>query len=122
MVTSINNNSNTVNATVTVVAVPTKTYDGGSQRRMILKEAEEAAVQDAQDSKQRDPFMFYSNDANRFAYLLHRDVEPPQQQQMSVVRKTRISFEIYPDLLFDDILINVNADATAGIAQEEANQ
>lgn len=107
MVTSINNNSNTVNATVTVVAVPTKTYDGGSQRRMILKEAEEAAVQDAQDSKQRDPFMFYSNDANRFAYLLHRDVEPPQQQQMSVVRKTRISFEVYPDLLFDDILINV---------------
>jgi hypothetical protein len=117
MVPPPNNKNLNKAANPTFVTVPTKTYDGGSQGRMISEG--EATSREIQDPKKRDPFLFYSNDSNRFSYLLYRSVELPQQQQMPVVRKTRISFEVYPDLLLDNLLINVNADAAAPAVRDQ---
>ena len=114
-------------AMATFFEVPTKTYDGGSspKRPRIHKEV---LLETPQDLKQKDPFLFYSNDANRLAYLLgHENVASQQQQQQHwqpVVRKTKISFEVYPDLLLEDLFINdaAAAAAAAAVVQQEPNQ
>ena len=88
---------------VTVVQVPTKTYDGG------VTEHEAAARKGSMKpvyNKQEDPFMWYSNQETRMNAMLFKDsdVQATANSNKKVVRKTRISFEIHPSLLFDDII------------------
>lgn len=101
------NSKSTVHSNnVIVVQVPTKTYDGGSS----VKEHEAVARKGSMKSvynKQEDPFMWYSNQETRMNAMLFKDSDVPATATNSnkkVVRKTRISFEIHPSLLFDDII------------------
>ena len=97
---------------VAVITIPTKTYDGGTPRRSPNAEnrRNEGLHQDP-NCKDKDPFLYYSNEANRLSYLLgqaHGDggqLEPPTK------RKTRLSFEVHPDLLLyeDNMFPNVAA-------------
>ena len=91
---------------VVVVQVPTKTYDGG-----YVREHEAVARKGSMKSvnnKQEDPFMWYSNQETRMNAMLFKDSDVPAatatNNNKKVVRKTRISFEIHPSLLFDDII------------------
>ena len=80
---------------VIVVQVPTKTYDGGKESMKSV------------NNKQEDPFMWYSNQETRMNAMLFKNNDVPATATNSnkkVVRKTRISFEIHPSLLFDDII------------------
>ena len=91
---------------VTVVQVPTKTYDGG------VTEHEAAARKGSMKSvnkKQEDPFLWYSNQERRMNAMLHKDSDVPAtatNNNEKVVRKTRLSFEIHPSLLFDDMILD----------------
>jgi len=69
-------------------------------------------------AKVEDPFLYYSNDQVRMKELLLQDVEddssddesPPtsvsnqEQSTTSCVRKTRITFELHPSLLLEDLM------------------
>ena len=81
---------------VIVVQVPTKTHDGGKGSMKSV------------NNKEEDPFMWYSNQETRMNAMLLKDSDIPAtatatNNNKKVVRKTRISFEIHPSLLFDDI-------------------
>ena len=99
------------------VVILTKTYDGGTPRSPKAGADEDT---EAVDPKRKDPFLYYSNDANRLSYLLHQhdDVSDDEPELPTTTRKTRISFEVHPDLLLDDMLFN----ATAVVQQEQANE
>ena len=90
---------------VIVVQVPTKTYDGG-----CVREHEAVARKGLTKpvcNKQEDPFMWYSNQEIRMNAMLFKDSDVPAtatNNNEKNVRKTRISFEIHPSLLFDDII------------------
>ena len=89
--------SNKMAPAVIVVQVPTKTHDGG--RKGSMKPV---------NNKQDDPFMYYSNQETRMNAMLFKNNDVPAatatNNNKKVVRKTRISFEIHPSLLFDDII------------------
>ena len=93
-------------APAVVVVLPTKTYDGG-----YVREHEAVARKGSMKSvnnKHEDPFMWYSNQETRMNAMLFKDSDVPAatatNNNKKVVRKTRLSFEIHPSLLFDDIL------------------
>lgn len=96
---------------IEVISIPTKTYDGGSPRYLKLKPTEDATPNGHQDLKLKDPFLYYSNKANRSSYLSLRPHDEEIESERPIVRKTRLSFEVHPDLLlFDDnMLFNVAA-------------
>ena len=84
------------------ITVATKTHDGGSNppierpRRKLVR-------------KQEDPFLYYSNQETRMNTLLTTGGENDERAvQESDVRQTRISYEIHPSLLIED-LIQVDA-------------
>mgnify|MGYP007121431910 CR=1 FL=1 len=89
--------SNKMAPAVIVVQVPTKTYDGGKGSMKSV------------NNKEEDPFMWYSNQETLMNAMLVKDSNVPAatatatNNNKKVVRKTRISFEIHPSLLFDDI-------------------
>ena len=59
------------------------------------------------NNNHEDPFMWYSNQETRMNAMLFKNNDVPAtatNNNKKVVRKTRISFEIHPSLLFDDIL------------------
>jgi hypothetical protein len=57
--------------------------------------------------KHEDPFMYYSHQETRMNALLLRsnDENDEQVAKESVDRKTRISFELHPSLLLDDLFL-----------------
>ena len=69
-----------------------------------------APVEDADALRSQDPFLYFSDQRRRMAHLTGNEEEvndqdnPPQQQQRVVERRTRISFEVHPSLLLDDLL------------------
>ena len=79
------------------ITVATKTHDGGSNppierpRRQLV-------------SKQEDAFLYYSDQETRMNVLLHGGESDERPIQESDVRQTRISFEIHPDLLLEDLI------------------
>ncbi len=107
---------------IEVRIVPTKTYDGGTPRSPNPSEegTDEEAVE-PQDAKRKDPFLYYSNEANRLSYLLHRRNDhqdgEPDEHQPPIIRKTMLSFEVHPDLMLEDMFFN----GAAVVRQEEAN-
>ena len=92
------------------LTVPTKNYDGGSST------SGNAA---SSSNKKRDSFLYYSNDKVRMRALMMADganpttltltwLQPrpqPPQQKVEVERKTRISFELHPSLIMDNLLL-----------------
>jgi hypothetical protein len=66
--------------------------------------------------KVQDPFLYYSNDQVRMKELLLQDddssddessptsLSDQEQQTTTSVRKTRISFELHPSLLLEDLM------------------
>ena len=63
-------------------------------------------------SMKADPFLYYSNDRVRMRDLRLEGVEvedssndgQQEQSTSSIVRKTRITFELHPSLLLDDLM------------------
>ena len=85
------------------LTVPTKTYDGGSNASKPTTKRLRRQVH-----KHEDPFMYYSNQETRMNEMLFRRIDEesePASNKENVVRKTRISFELDPWLLFEDLLI-----------------
>ena len=58
-----------------------------------------------------DPFLYYSDQERRMAYLTHRNKKTQEKSATSkrcVVaekRKTRISFEVHPSVIMEDFLL-----------------
>jgi len=61
-----------------------------------------------------DPFLYFSDQERRMAYLTYRNKETQEKSATSkrcVVgeeRKTRISFEVYPSVILEDLLLEMN--------------
>ena len=83
-----------------------------------------APVENANDLRSQDPFLYFSDQRRRMAHLTGNEEEvndqdnPPQQQQQVVERRTRISFEVHPSLLLDNLLDDLFNNAT-GVEEEE---
>ena len=93
--------------TFEVSNIPTKTEDGGSPQ--------------AANTAGRDAFMVYSNDSVRRAAIFNqvsllnqaadaeeegdRDGAINPEVNQPIVRKTRLSYEVHPDLFFEEFLM-----------------
>ncbi len=78
--------------------VATKTRDGGAKAAKRLKNSV---------SKQEDAFLYYSDQETRMSALLLSNGSSKNDEQIafeSHERKTRISFELHPSLLLEDLL------------------
>eukprot|EP00984_Skeletonema_dohrnii_P000505 scaffold167_cov119-Skeletonema_dohrnii-CCMP3373.AAC.1 len=87
------------------ITVATKKHDGGSTSRP-LNDSEPSAKRPRRRPvrKHEDPFMYYSHQETRMNELLLSSGENDEQvARESVARKTRISFELHPSLLFEDL-------------------
>ena len=84
--------------TIEVVELPTKTNDGGTPRSPKTYQNRN----NDEDSKHKDPFLYYSNEANRLSYLLGHHNGDGGQLEPPTERKTRLSFEVHPDLLLSE--------------------
>ena len=98
-----------------------------------------------QKAKKFDAFAFYSNDFRRMKALLGKEEDSQEALaavndsihgtndgrrnvrrrgtgtrpiQEGVVRKTRISFEVHPSLIFDDLLFAEDANLSDGLADQ----
>ena len=101
---------------IEVIYVPTKMHDGGTPLRRAntkQKVSKGGADSEPQDPKRDDPFMFYSNEANRLSTLLLRHEGNGGELIRPIERKTRISFEVHPDLLLSDMLSDMLFKAAA---------
>ncbi|KAK1733179.1 hypothetical protein QTG54_016156 [Skeletonema marinoi] len=88
------------------ITVATKTHDGGSTGKP-LNDSEPSAKRPRRRPvrKNEDPFMYYSHQETRMnALLLSSGENDAQVARESQVRKTRISFELHPSLLLEDLL------------------
>ena len=94
-----------------MVTVPTKTYDGGA-KAAFTSEPASTRHRKTPVRKHEDPFMYYSHQETRMHALFFHDENEndslpnePAINREPVVRKTRISFELYPTLLLEDFLL-----------------
>eukprot|EP00984_Skeletonema_dohrnii_P027612 scaffold17230_cov80-Skeletonema_dohrnii-CCMP3373.AAC.1 len=87
------------------ITVATKKHDGGSTSKP-LNDSEPSAKRPRRPvRKHEDPFMYYSHQETRMnALLLSSGENDEQVARESQVRKTRISFELHPSLLLEDLL------------------
>ena len=60
--------------------------------------------------KKVDPFLYYSIPEVRSAKILGRDVDIKAQPPRTAKRSSCISFECHPDLLFEDLLLDLSLD------------
>ena len=62
----------------------------------------------AVSTRRRDPFLYFSNQDRRLAYLTHDlndDVNPQEDAFVEQdERKSRLTFELHPSLLLEDLL------------------
>jgi hypothetical protein len=103
---TMNTNSSKVNAATAknFTTVATKTHDGGA--KATNANASEPAANSPRKPvrKHEDPFLHYSHQETRMnALLLRNDENNEQADRDIVVRKTRISFELDPALLLEDL-------------------
>jgi len=105
---------------IAIIEVPTKTYDGGTPRSPMTHENRDDGGDLHQDPKLRDPFLYYSNDANRLSYLLAHSEDNGSKPKPPTERKTRLSFEVHPDLLFHDNNMSLSNAAAAALEQKNS--
>ena len=90
------------------ITVATKTHDGGAKANNTSEPAKKRTRMPVRDHE--DPFLYYSHQETKMhALLLRNDSndendEQVDQERESVVRKTRMSFELHPALLLEDLL------------------
>ena len=61
-----------------------------------------------------DAFLHYSNDETRMNTLMMKEASKCQRQQrVTQERKTRISFEVHPSLILEDLLFDNDGDCIA---------
>ncbi len=80
------------------INIATKTHDGGAKAAKRPRHPVR---------KHEDPFMYYSHQETRMSALLlsnDNDETDGQVARESHERKTRISFELHPSLLLEDLL------------------
>ena len=118
------NNSNNNDSNMCVQAQASSSRDNAQQLGRVIRvptfpQAENAgsggssnvsAEDNVTDLRSQDPFLYFSDQRRRMAYLTHHEKNvdqdnPPQQQQTT--RRTRISFEVHPSLLLDDLFDNI---------------
>ena len=60
-----------------------------------------------------DAFLYFSNQRRRMAFLKYEEVistdDAPAPQDVTEERTTRISFELHPSLILDDLLMETGA-------------
>lgn len=75
---------------------------------------DDASSEDIHDLKSQDPFLYFSDQRRRLAYLTDTEDEnidqdnPPQQHHV-VERRSQISFEVHPTLLLADLMTAMEA-------------
>ena len=86
------------------IMVPTKLMENKPKKTVDIKNI--TSLDDLNSIQKQDPFMYYSIPEVRSAKVLMRDIDmsnlSPRSQKVS--RRTCISFECHPDLLFEDLL------------------
>ena len=77
-------------------------------------------MKQAQDTRKSSPtsehdaFLHYSNDETRMNTLMLKEAPKYQRQQrVTQERKTRISFEVHPSLILEDLLFDNDGDCIA---------
>eukprot|EP00581_Thalassiosira_minuscula_P005281 CAMPEP_0183742410 /NCGR_PEP_ID=MMETSP0737-20130205/64680_1 /TAXON_ID=385413 /ORGANISM="Thalassiosira miniscula, Strain CCMP1093" /LENGTH=117 /DNA_ID=CAMNT_0025977993 /DNA_START=475 /DNA_END=825 /DNA_ORIENTATION=+ len=67
--------------------------------------------------KSDDPFLFYSNDDIRIKTLKLKEVSHKAKlaDKANAQRKSRISFELHPSLIFEDMLDELRADNSSDV-------
>lgn len=114
------------------ISVPTKTHDGGSKRNHTVDDSADGA---------KDAFSKYSNTLVRMQQLLLLDdedddlsflaplnaalrsagtsVEPSKRRKIVHERKTRLSWEVHPSLLLDNLIDQDLSDEAANVSDDE---
>ena len=114
------------------ISVPTKTHDGGSKRNHTVDDSADGA---------KDAFSKFSNTLVRMQQLLLLDdedddlsflaplndalrsagisAEPPKRRKIVHERKTRLSFEVHPSLLLDNLIDQDLSDDAANVSDDE---
>ena len=120
------------------ITVPTKTYDGGSKRNNTVDDSADGC---------KDAFSKYSNTLVRMQQLLLLDdenmkefedddlsilanlndalrsagisVEPAKRRKIVHERKTRLSWEVHPSLLLDNLIGQDLSDDAANVSDDE---
>ena len=94
------------------IEVPTKSGDEVIATSSINRSRTQAL------NHYNDAFSYYSNDQARIRTLklwgrssANQELEQQQHQEELVERKTRISFELHPSLILDDLLLNELSEA-----------
>ena len=86
------------------ITVPTKLMEKKPKKEVDIKNI--TSRDDLKSIQTQDPFMYYSIPEVRSANVLMRDIDmsnlSPRSQKVS--RRTCISFECHPDLLYEDLL------------------
>ena len=98
------NSKGNASAAANCANVPTKTHDGGA--KAAANDSEPAAKRPRQQQpvhKHQDPFLYYSDQETRMNELHLNDDNDDRVIRESDLRKTRISFELHPKLLFEDL-------------------
>ena len=98
----------------TIRPVKTKTSDdGGTSRTRDISDTSDMTSTDTSSHPNRnhDAFSYYSNNQVRIETLrgssssTNNQEAQPQPQQQHEERKTRISFELHPSLILDDLIL-----------------
>ena len=91
----------------TTITVPTKVYDASEpQQRQV-----ELSAEGIESLKKNDKFLFHSVPSVRDALMhCHGFVPPTPASTQTVVRRTRLSTEAHPSVLFEDLLDLLHAD------------
>jgi len=112
MMTTTNSKVNSA-AAKHFITVATKTHDGGAKAISTYNSQPAAKRPREPVRKHEDPFMYYSHQETRMRTLLFQDEDDylhlqnePDVNSEPVVRKTRISFELHPALLLDDLFLD----------------
>jgi hypothetical protein len=92
------------------IIVATKTHDGGAKATYTSEPSAKRPRKPVR--KHEDPFLYYSHQETRMHALLYRGERDDDSLQNElamnsepVVRKTRISFELHPALLLEDLFL-----------------
>jgi hypothetical protein len=90
---------------VIIITVATKTYDGGAKDTSSAEPATKRPRPMMPVRKHEDPFIYFSHHETRMRALLFQYGNDSLQNPDPVIRKTRISFELHPTLLLEDLFL-----------------
>ena len=79
-----------------------------------MKQAQDTCNSSPTTVCKHDAFLHYSNDETRMNTLMMKETPKYQRQQrVTQERKTRISFEVHPSLILEDLLFDNDGDCMA---------